>query len=44
LTIGRWLTPKGREIEGIGITPDQVLTQTGDDEITWAVNYLDTKK
>jgi carboxyl-terminal processing protease len=44
LTIGRWLTPKGREIEGIGITPDQVLTQTGDDEVQWAVNYLDTQK
>ncbi len=44
LTIGRWLTPKGREIEGLGITPDQVLTQTGDEEITWAQNYLDNLK
>jgi carboxyl-terminal processing protease len=44
LTIGRWLTPLGREIEGKGITPDYVLTQTGDDEITWAVNYLDNLK
>jgi carboxyl-terminal processing protease len=43
LTVGRWLTPKGREIEGKGITPDQILTQTGDDEITWAVNFLDSK-
>ncbi len=40
LTIGRWLTPNGREIEGKGITPDYILTQTGDDEITWAVNFL----
>jgi carboxyl-terminal processing protease len=40
LTIGRWLTPNGREIEGKGITPDQVLTQTGDDEIQWAVDFL----
>jgi carboxyl-terminal processing protease len=43
LTVGRWLTPHGREIEGKGITPDQILTQTGDDEITWAVNFLDAK-
>jgi carboxyl-terminal processing protease len=41
LTIGRWLTPGGREIEGKGITPDYVLTQTGDDEIQWAVDFLD---
>jgi carboxyl-terminal processing protease len=40
LTIGRWLTPNGREIEGKGITPDYVLTQTGDDEIQWAVDFL----
>jgi carboxyl-terminal processing protease len=44
LTIGRWITPNGREIEGKGITPDIVLTQTGDDEITWAVDYLDKPK
>jgi carboxyl-terminal processing protease len=43
LTVGRWLTPKGREIEGKGITPDQILTQTGDDETQWAVKYLDAK-
>ena len=43
LTVGRWLTPKGREIEGKGITPDQILTQTGDDEIQWAVKFLDAK-
>jgi carboxyl-terminal processing protease len=40
LTIGRWLTPKGREIEGKGITPDYVLTQTGDDAIQWAIDFL----
>ena len=44
LTIGRWLTPDGREIEGKGITPDQILTQTGDDEVQWAVNYLHGQK
>jgi carboxyl-terminal processing protease len=43
LTIGRWITPNGREIEGKGITPDYTLTQTGDDEITWAVNSLTGK-
>jgi carboxyl-terminal processing protease len=40
LTIGRWLTPNGREIEGKGITPDQLLTKTGDDAIQWAVDFL----
>jgi carboxyl-terminal processing protease len=40
LTIGRWLTPDGREIEGKGITPDYTLTQTGDDEIQWAIDFL----
>lgn len=40
LTIGRWLTPDGREIEGKGITPDYTLTQTGDQEIQWAVDFL----
>jgi carboxyl-terminal processing protease len=43
LTIGRWITPNGREIEGKGITPDYTLTQTGDDEITWAINSLTGK-
>ena len=40
LTIGRWLTPDGREIEGKGITPDYVLTQTGDQAIQWAIDFL----
>jgi len=40
LTIGRWLTPDGREIEGKGITPDYVLTQTGEQEIQWAIDLL----
>lgn len=40
LTIGRWLTPNNREIEGKGITPDYTLTQTGDDEIQWAIDFL----
>ena len=40
LTIGRWLTPNGTEIEGNGITPDYTLTQTGEDGIVWAINFL----
>ncbi len=44
LTIGRWLTPNGREIEGKGITPDYTLTQTGDDEIQWAIDFLTKPK
>jgi len=44
LTIGRWLTPKGREIEGIGIAPDITLDQTGDEAIKWAVDYLHQAK
>jgi carboxyl-terminal processing protease len=40
LTIGRWLTPNGKEIEGNGITPDYILTQTGEDEILWAIDFL----
>jgi carboxyl-terminal processing protease len=40
LTVGRWLTPNGRPIEGIGIGPDFILDVTGDAEIEWAMNYL----
>ncbi len=42
LTIGRWLTPNGREIEEIGITPDHTLPESEDEEeaIRWAVDYL----
>jgi carboxyl-terminal processing protease len=40
LTTARWLTPKGRLIEGEGIEPDQTLDLTGDDLIKWAVGYL----
>jgi carboxyl-terminal processing protease len=44
LTIGRWLTPDGREIEGKGITPDYVLTQAGDQEIQWAIDFLNKSR
>jgi carboxyl-terminal processing protease len=40
LTIGRWSTPDGREIEGKGITPDYALTQPGEQWIQWAINFL----
>jgi carboxyl-terminal processing protease len=44
LTIGRWLTPNGKEIEGNGITPDYTLAQTGEDEILWAIDFLKKAK
>jgi len=44
LTVGRWLTPDGREIEGKGITPDYVLTETSDQEIQWAIDFLNESK
>ncbi len=40
LTIGRWATPNGNLIEGKGIVPDYELTQTGDEEIQWALDFL----
>ena len=44
LTIGRWLTPTGKEIEGNGITPDYILSQSGEDEISWAIDFLKKAK
>ncbi len=44
LTVGRWLTPNGQLIEGQGIEPDYVLTVTGDAEIQWAIDFLETPK
>jgi carboxyl-terminal processing protease len=44
LTIGRWLTPNGQLIEGKGIEPDYVLTETGDAEIQWAIDFLEQSK
>jgi len=34
LTIAKWLTPLGREINGIGVTPDIKIEITADDERT----------
>ena len=42
LTIMRWLTPNGRLIEGKGITPNVPLTLTGQEELDWAVNQLNS--
>lgn len=40
LTIARWYTPDGNLIEGIGIIPDYTLDITGDELVTWAIDYL----
>ena len=40
ITTARWLTPKGRPIEGEGITPDYELELNGEDAIKWALDYL----
>lgn len=31
ITMARWLTPNGHEIQGVGLEPDEVVTQTADD-------------
>ncbi|MDP2730227.1 MAG: S41 family peptidase [Dehalococcoidales bacterium] len=40
ITTARWLTPKGRPIEGKGIVPDYELELEGEEAIQWAINYL----
>ncbi|MBI4303460.1 MAG: S41 family peptidase [Chloroflexi bacterium] len=43
ITTSRWLTPKGRLIEGKGITPDYQLELRGEELLKWAVDYLKSK-
>lgn len=33
ISIGRWLTPNGEQIEGLGVTPDMTVEMTRDDYI-----------
>ena len=40
MTIARWYTPKGRPIDGIGLTPDFPLELEGEDLVNWAIDYL----
>ncbi|MFC1904616.1 S41 family peptidase [Chloroflexota bacterium] len=44
ITTARWLTPKGRPIEGEGIVPDFELELSGEDTIQWAIDYLHSKQ
>jgi len=44
ITTARWLTPKGRLIEGEGISPDYELELEGEDAIQWAIDYLNGNK
>ncbi len=44
ITTARWLTPKGRLIEGEGIYPDYELELNGEDAILWAIDYLRSNK
>ena len=41
LTTARWLTPLGRPIEGVGLTPDIALEIEDEELVDWAVKYLE---
>ena len=50
ITIGRWYTPKGRQIEGQGLTPDMVVERTEQDvqegkdpQLDQAIEYIKSK-
>lgn len=40
ITMAKWLTPLGRPINGVGLTPDVKSDLEGDELINFAVNYL----
>lgn len=40
-TVSRWFTPKNRSIDGVGITPDRVVTMTDDDAATGSDPQMD---
>lgn len=40
ITAYRWLTPHGKPIEIVGLSPDFALDLEGDQLIDWAINYL----
>ena len=44
ITSARWLTPKGRLIEGEGLPPDYELDLEGEDAIQWAIDFLRGKE
>jgi carboxyl-terminal processing protease len=40
ITSYRWLTPHGRPIDGVGLTPDFVLDLKDEALVDWAIQYL----
>lgn len=44
LTTGRWLTPSGNLIEGVGLSPDFPLELEGEELVDWAIDYLKTQQ
>ena len=40
ITAYRWLTPLGRPIDGVGLTPDVPLELKDEELVDWAINYL----
>ncbi len=44
ITIGRWLTPNGRLIEGQGLMPDFEVNPEGDEIVQWAFDRLSARQ